>query len=282
MSKVAKFALLLGVFILTTLSAGAASRRGLKPRNYGYVNDLKDEKEIEAEELNYVQRPVEESAAIQEKIFNAELSQEFKERYERDLGFSSVEQRYRMPSRIATNSVGNSEGGTYGFFISEERTIRQQREFGGYVMRRLGEYHFDHYAKQEPSLRSAYEFKEKISNANVEVAPGYKFDMRYSLADHSIDMRLQNPFVRSSANVQVGDGQQAVRETTVIVGRELTRTVDLNSYYRVKQGQFQLVGRKRMNKRVTTSLMGSTYVNQTERTLDTRERLVLGGLVWDY
>ena len=267
------------VSALTMSAALGAGSRAQRGKDYGYVSNLKDEKEIENKELDLVAKPSGyDPERIKEKIFNDELSQEFRENYESQFGYTEAEQHYNLPTRLSTNS-GVDDGSSSAYFIPDHEIKDRKRDFGNYMLRRLTEYHADNYAKNDPAIRPAYEFKDKVTNGKVEVAPGYKVDAKYSLAGNSVNVKFQNPYVRSGAKVDLGGTSQAVREATMNVGREVTRTVNLDSYYKYNLGQVSLVGTKRLTSRLSTSLTGAMFVNYKNYQRDDRGNLLL---VWNY
>ncbi len=245
----------------------------------GYIGSVADERNApEAEELILPSPPAPtDDSALSKRIFNNDLTKEFNERYRQAFGQTDAQQNYNQPSRIS--DVTMDGGPTSNVEVDDTK----QRDFGGYMLRRLAEYHLDNYAKNDPGVRPAYEFKERVSSVKAEVAPGYKIDGKYSISGNMFETKVINPYVRSKATIEFGNtGPSHQPETTYNVGRDVTPTIAVDSYYKQNQDQVSLVGTKKLSPVLTASLTGSAIGKRNFTTGTDGEKVVLAGLTWNY
>lgn len=219
--------------------------------NPGYVADVLTERDQVPVDLVFVEAPPASTVTLSEKIFNPELSREFDQRYQERFGYTDAEQAYNAPNKYTYYSD------LYGFTRNGEQSSEAKRQFGEYMLRRLAEFHFDNYTKNDPSARIIWETKERLSSFKVEVER-FRFDARYSLSGNVLDVNCYNPY----ADVQVTlRGQD--HEAILSVSRPLTRTATVEAHYYVVNGVAQLIGRKSLTPVLGTSLTLSTFTTPT-------------------
>lgn len=120
-----------------------------------------------------------------------------------------------------------------------------------------------------PSLIDSRELKAKVA---------------FKAGDQSVDVGVQTQYLRTKANLALGDANQAFRETTFSVGRNITPSFGIDSHYRYLQGQVQVVGTQKINSRLSTTVSGATTVNrESDRVLQRpQEQVFLGGVSISY
>jgi hypothetical protein len=155
----------------------------------GYIDDVADDNIEDFKEFEFPPFPIRKQSSLEQVIFDKKLSEEFKRRYEEKFGFSAAERDV-----FATSASEFSIDGDGRIVDADQTTVESQR-FAEFMLRRLAEYHADNYARNEPSLRKAYEIKERVSNVDVQVADGYKFEAKYSISGEILRVSFENPYV---------------------------------------------------------------------------------------
>ncbi|MBX3018248.1 MAG: hypothetical protein KF767_10190 [Bdellovibrionaceae bacterium] len=187
----------------------------------GYVADVRQEKQQKFYEV-YLSPPQGElTVDYRSKIFNAQLTQEFKTRYREQFGYIDTESLAYAANRFT--AFDENRGRSVGL----DEMQRKRRAFAEYMMRRLGEFHVDNYFKSQPSMREVYELKEKLSNVQVQVGPQFKMDVHYSFSDNSAEIVVQNPYCDSKLRVEMNPaafGPSNVIENRLYVGKRLNAT----------------------------------------------------------
>jgi hypothetical protein len=168
----------------------------------------------------------------------------------------------------------------FGFRGTAQEDNAERRRFGEFMVRRLAEWHFDNYAKSDPKVRPMWEAKEKFSKVAIEVAQ-FRVDMVYTLSGNIADINFTNPWVRSKVSVQMDPGSFGpgpVNEAIFSLGKNLTPSITLDSYYYAVDGVVSVIGRKTLSPRLSTSLSASTFTKSSGRT--PRESVYLSGLTY--
>ncbi len=239
-------------------------------RNYedhpGYVSSLENEKNDPGVEVPFIDKPAANQISLKEKIFNTELSKEFKDRYEDKFGRTEPERVYNSPNKYTYYDDLYTLQGT------PSQVDDQERAFGNYMMARLVEYHFDNYLKSDPSMRTIYETKERLSQVKVEVDE-VKFDAKYDLAGNLIDLRARAPLF--DTKITIGSGQRILSFT-----RAQTPTVGLEARYLDIDKKVAGIITKRFTRFLTTSFTASACTGDS--TASPRETLYLSGLSYNF
>ncbi len=271
-------ALFLILFLNPNLSAFGSEVRvaAVVSEHWGYLQDVSGERELQIVEMEIVERPPsKEGVSFNSLIFVPELEMEFQGKYEKQFGYTVSEQSLNVSrsSYLQQNFSGINE--------SPELQNARERAYGEYVVRRLMEYHADRYAKASPSIRPVYEAKERLSNIKIEVKRGYRLKIHYSLSGNYLDLDFENPLdIETKCIFQMDEnslGPGVIDEATLKIRYTLTRSVALGSYYGFRAGQFSLAGYKALENGISTSITGSTYVEDS-----TKENRVIIGLSWNY
>jgi hypothetical protein len=228
-------------------------------RNYGshsgYVDSTEGERGIELADMIVIHSPEEGNALLKDRIFNDTLSKEFRDQYQEKFGRTEAEQAYYSSNRFTFYED------SYGFKGGVRELTNERRKFGEYMVRRLAEWHVENYAKSDPAVHAVWEAKEKLSKMNVNVSR-LKFNLAYQIASNEFDIKLDSPWLDSRLILQMNPshfGPGHIDETTLAIGRDLTRTVRIESHYAVFDGQASLIGRKQLSSSLSTSLVASTY-----------------------
>lgn len=272
------FALFLILFLNFNLSSFGSEVKvaAVVSEHWGYLQDVSGERELQIVEMEMIERPrSDEGGSFNSLIFVPELEKEFQGKYEKQFGYTVSEQSLNVSrsSYLQQNFSGINE--------SPERQNERERAYGEYVVRRLMEYHADRYAKASPSIRPVYEAKERLSNIKIEVKRGYRLKVHYSLSGNYLDLDFENPLeIETKCIFQMDEkslGPGAIDEATLKIRYTLTRSVAVGSYYGFRAGQFSLAGYKALENGISTSITGSTYIEDSNK----ENRLILG-LSWNY
>jgi hypothetical protein len=219
-------------------SRWAAPKPSTARRNQdrNWLRDLSVERDEEIRDLEWVLRPVE-GPSLHGRIFTDALNQEFKTRYEERFGRTEIERVALAPNRFTYyNDV-------YGFRGTPEEVTQERRRFAEFMMRRLAEWHFENYAKNDPKVRPVWEAKEKISNLKVEVA-SFRIDARYSLSGNVLDVNMVNPWVKSHLTLEMDPnsmGPGPVRESIWTVVKPIHDRYTVEARWRVSDGIVSII-----------------------------------------
>jgi hypothetical protein len=268
---------LIFIFAFATLSLHADDDDQLRPHSFGvhrgYVSDVQEERNRRDIEMVMLDKPKEDEGEHKTVIVNEKLTKEFQQQYAYKFGQTGAEQILNIPSRTDE----------YTYYTGEALTIKQyqkyQRDFAAYMGRRLTEYHVDNYAKNDRDFRAVYEFKDRVSNLNVNVAK-YKFKWKYNFAGPNMDLRLENPYdvdlrVRAEMNGIISTPEEVIYS----LGYPINPRISVSALYRQMDGLYQLVGTRRMTKHISTSLTGS--VDTLKQGPIVQQNLILVGLSWN-
>lgn len=274
-SNVNSLWLLVLMMALVVLSSGPVYARNFGAHE-GYIFAVPEERLERVTDLVIIQPPKDDGPTLRERIFNDTLSKEFRERYEEKFGRTEAQQAYNSPNKFTYYDD------LYGFRGSDQDVNRERRRFGEFMIRRLTEWHFDNYAKNDPKVRPVWEAKERLSQVHVEVQQ-FRFDIKYTLSGNTADLNIVNPWVTSKVSVQMDPGAFGpgpVQETIFSLGKRLTPTVSLDGYYYLTDGIVTVVGRKALAPRLSASLTASTFTKEGGRSR--RESLYLAGISYSF
>jgi hypothetical protein len=269
--SVLKYTIFSILILAGSLSAHAARDYG---SHSGYVSTTQGEKDDVYVDMVVISDPrVDGGPSLRELIFNEKLSKEFSDRYDEKFGRTEGERAYQSPNQYTQYND------FFGFKGSARELSDERRRFGEYMIRRLAEFHIDHYAKNDPKVRPVWEAKERLSNIALEV-DRFRFDLQYSISGNTLDVKVINPWltlsqVRMEMNPEAF-GPSQVREAMVSLGRPLSDRIFLESHLRLEDGIVSLVGRRAMSQRLSTSLSASTFTK--DKGMSRRESVYLAGL----
>lgn len=240
--------------------------------HYGYVLDVDDEKNRLDVEMEMLEQPPP-VKTLNETIFTEKLSKEFQTQYSYRFGQTQSEQ--------VLNTPGRDDEYTYrtGETVTLQEYQKYQKKFAEYMGRRLVEFHVDQWAKNDPDFRPVYAAKDRVSNLSVQTKSGYKFRWKYNFSGPNMDFQLQNPHdLEVKVRVEMNGVMSSPSETIYTVGYPINHKVHILALCREQDGVYQLVGTRRLTKKMSTSLTGSVDTRTEGPTV--KQNLVLVGLSW--
>lgn len=266
----------IATFVIASSPFVASAERDFG-NHYGYVQTVEEERQSTMTELPLLTAPALVGSNFHERIFNEKLIREFRDRYEEKFGRTEVERSFNAPNRFTYYND------LYGFRGTPEEAADAQRQYGGFVFRRLIEYHVDNYAKNDPKLRPAWEAKERLKEFKVELAQ-FRFDAQYSIAGNQLDIRLVNPyFPLTRVRLQMDPGRigpAPVDETSLALGRPLIEKVFVEAHYRMMDGTVTFIERKPFTPSLSGSLTQSTFTKPVG--VSVRESKYLAGVSYQF
>lgn len=270
------------ILCLFTLSANAEVAANIAGARAGYLASIAQEREQRDVEMVLVPAPVknEQDTVLGRPLVDSKLTKEFQAQYELKFGNTDAERIYNNSNRFAFFEY---PGGKQENLEIHER---RQQQFGNYMFRRLTEHHVDQYAKSNPDIRPVYELKDKISNVNVTVRPGYKLKLNYSYSGNYLDVRLQNPYdIATKITYQFGSGvgPSNIERTIYSASYPLTKVTTISAFQEVDvKSSTSLVAAQRLNKTLSATFTASRGVPVDRDIWQTspRQNLVLLGFSW--
>lgn len=241
--------------------------------HYGYVTDVKEERNKRDIEMVMLERPKEAPKKPQEVFLNEKLSKEFQQQYAYKFGQSQAEQ--------TLNTVSRNDGYTYytGRNVTLNQYQKDQQDFAEYMTRRLTEYHVDNWVKNDPEMRPVYELKDKVSNVNVEFKSGYKFEWKYNFAGPNMEAKLKNPYkIDNKVRMEMTGIVSAPKELIYSIGYQFTPRVRGDVIERQTDESTQIVFSRRMTTNISASI--TALQDRSNKGLSSKQDLYLVGLSW--
>ena len=267
---VSKPALIALLFSIASAHAADGEVRPVFGAHPGYLFNVVDEKTKRDVEMVMLEKPKEEKAPTKRVIFDEKLTKEFQAQYQYRFGQTSAEQTINNPGRDSEYTFYNRQ--SIGVLDYQD----QQHKFGDYMMRRLTEYHFDNWAKNDPDFKPVYQMKDKLSNLDVKVKDGYKLKWKYNLSGPSMEANLENPYkVETRVQAMMNGVLSSPKELIYSLGYNLTTRVKVEALYREYQQLMQLVLSRRVTKHISVSLTGSSGQLPSDATI--HQDLILVG-----
>ncbi|HEX4924251.1 MAG TPA: hypothetical protein VFV50_09195 [Bdellovibrionales bacterium] len=269
---------ILAVSVAIGPKASAAEAR-LEPLPEGYIRSLQDEKE-EPEPANVVLVPKPapmSSIPLSDVIFDQKLKKEFTDVYREKFGYTEAERNLGLPLLYVENGIAQ------GRSIESERARAERRAFAEYMFRRLAEHHMDGYFRSDPNLKGVWELKERISNVEVKVSENFSLMTIYSYSGNFITVNANNPYVNVRLRYEMNPssfGPSEMVETGVSLAKQITRSVHLETHYKIRDGVFSIIGEKWLAPAMKTTLQGST--DTLEAGTVPQENKVLAGFAYVY
>ena len=267
----------LGLCLLLIAPGGTAFASRNYGQHEGYLTTVEGERGRVIADLIVVQPPKTDGPSLQQKIFNDKLNKEFSDRYEEKFGRTEVERVYNSPNRFTYYDD------MYGFKGTPQQVSEERRNFADFMIRRLAEYHVDHFAQTNQSVKAVWEAKEKLSKVNVEVS-SFRFNVNYQIAGNVFDMKIDNPYLdlfryRLQMNA-AALGPGPVEESTLSLGRPLTKKLYLEAHYKMVDGVATYIARRSITPALGSTLTVSTFTKDvgTRKDINIRESLYLAGL----
>ncbi|PWU12844.1 MAG: hypothetical protein C5B49_15600 [Bdellovibrio sp.] len=212
---------------------------------FGYISDIESEREDQYSDVLLSPPEVKMNLDLRSRIFTGQLIKEFRTRYQEKFGYVDTDGMAFAADRL----TGGAEGG--GAMQDMQAQNEERRKYAEYVVKRLGEWHFDQYMKSDPSMRPVYEAKEKLSHVQLEVAQETKVQAKYSISDNSVEVEVANP--NTSAKVR-SDSE----DRWLMIGRKLGQTLNLLTSYAISDGLAAVELRRQHSAALSSSLKTTT------------------------
>lgn len=245
----------------------------------GYIRELSEEAEdSQTSDVVLVPKPpADNSVPLSDVIWDLRIKKEFIERYRETFGYTEAERNYALPSIYSENGVAQ------GRSVESDNARAARKAFAEYMFRRLGEHHLDGYFRSDPKLKSVWELKERISNVEVKVSEGFSLMTIYSFSGNFVNVKANNAYLPARVLIEMNPasfGPSEVREITPSVEKQLSRTFNLQAYYKIYDGVFTLVGSKSLAPSMGATLSAATDL--LEAGPAPKQNLVLAGFSYVY
>ncbi len=192
----------------------------------GYLSDVRKERYQRLVEFVLPPAPETNEVNLQKLIFTDEFSKDIVDRYQRRFGYTESQINIQAPNRF--QEFTNNDG----VRVTVEEDVARKRRFGEFMLRKLAEYHVDHYLKSSPSTKKVYEVKEKLSNTSVGIGGGFKLRAKYSFSGSSIKLRLKNPYrITNELIIDLGSSESSV---IAHIGFPIFWNIMFRNYYDVE------------------------------------------------
>ena len=275
--------LVLCFFVFAKFSAHAqeVDSRPVYGDHFGYLFNVADEKNRRDVEMVMLEPPKEQKKPFNQVIFNEKLSKEFHQQYQYRFGQTQAQQIMNSPGRFDGYSYYTDYNNQQN--VSAQEYQKYQRTFAEYMGRRLFEYHFDNWAKNNSVVRPVYQLKDRVSKLNVEVKKNYKMKIKYSFSGNYLDLSMENPQkIENKFTLQMrqsGFGPSTPEEYIYTLGLPVTKKIRVTGLVRQMDGIYQLVGTQQITPHLSTSITGSLDTLPAGPT--TKQNLLLVGLSWN-
>lgn len=286
-----KALVLLLMFVTSPQSSVAEDSASL--HHAGYLSDVDSERSVVYQKLKVVAKPKQNTGPeLSERIFNARLKREFREKYREKFGRTSTENLINTPTPFTVYSglaEADSEAANTATFRGNHLDLyKENQRFGSYMFRRLTEYHVDQYMRNRPVVQKVYQLKEKYSRVNLQFSKKVRLKVRYQIAENSLRMQLENPWLKNQLVIEMDSaalGPSQIIESTLSLFFPRVLGVDVQGHFKAYDQSYLLVGSRRLTASLTANLTGHWNRSLLIGPLETdivREDLILGGLNWRY
>jgi hypothetical protein len=269
----------LGLCFWVQGAAGAVDPLAKSDRHDGYISSIDEEaSDVETKDVVLVPQPAPASSvSLSDAIFDQKIKTELTDRYREKFGYTQAEQNLGLPLLFIENGVAQ------GRSVESDAARAERKTFAEFMFRRLAEHHMDKYFRSEPSLRKAWELKERISNVEVKVNDSFTIMTIYQFSGNYVTMNINNPYLNTRFRIEMNPasfGPSEVQEAIVTFSKGVSRTVYLESHYRYYDGMLTLVGTKSLAPSMGMSLTGST--DHLPAGPNPPQSLILGGFSYTY
>lgn len=199
----------------------------------GYVDDVSKERNERFIEVYLLAAPPIREANLQQQIFNAKLSKEFRDRYQEKFGQMDTDSIVYQPTKFSM--MDENRGAVENVELKNE----ERQAFAEYMTKRLSEFHVDNYFKSQPNMRAIYEAKERLQNIKVQVSKQTRFNASYSLAGNILDVIFENPWLDTKLSLEMNPrsfGPSNVEESRVWLGRNISKNLRVNANAALTEG----------------------------------------------
>lgn len=268
------FVLFALLFSLTCRAENDPDKSESYGEHYGYTFDVKSERERRSIEMVMLDKPKDLPPPSSAKIVDDKLTKEFQAQYRNRFGQTEAQELINSPGRSDEYTYYNTQNP-----VGIQQYTAYQRQFGEYMGRRLVEYHFDNWAKSDPTFKPIYELKDRVSNLDVKVKNGYKLKWKYNFAGSNMEATLENPYdVIVKVRLDMSGVISAPTEVWYSLGYQLTPKINVTALYKQIDGIYQLVFTRKVTSHFSTSLTGS--VDTLPAGPVVQQNLVLVGFIW--
>jgi hypothetical protein len=225
----------------------------------GYVQNVQAEKQEKYYEIFlFAEPPPKPLVSLQDKIFSAELTKEFRRKYIEQFGTVDTDSlNYTDPTY-----AGFGDDNSHLQSTADQASLDARAAYGQYMVKRLAEWHVDHWIKDDPQMRPIYEAKEKLSKTEVKLNADTKMEAQYDLSANTLEVKFFNPYIDSKVIMYMDPsafGPSNNTENKLFLGKQI------NSKYRVNVtatsndgiGTFEIVRKLRGN--MSTNILSSTF-----------------------
>lgn len=243
----------------------------------GYTQDVEQERKRKFMEVYLFLEPTPRKANVSDAIWNPQLSKEFKEKYRETFGQADLDALAYQTGRFI------QQGHSANNYELQEKESAERRLFGEYMTKRLTEWHVDNYFKTDPTMRPVYEAKEKLSKVEVKVNQETKLNAQYSLADNTLDVIVDNPYVESRLALEMDPssfGPSQIEENRLWLEKQLDTKNRVNTATAFTDGIIFVEHVRQWNDKFKTNLAFQNYFRNSGKT--TRETKYLVGFAHQF
>lgn len=204
--------------------------------------------------------------------FGEDLTEEIRERYKRDFGFSKAQIGLSHMEYFLQHNQ------TTGARASVEAYLVKQKDFANYVVRRYSERLLDDYMKHNSRLKPAYEVKKRITSLRItETESKSELLFNYNLSGNYMGLKWRHPKYAVDLSVDFISGEvgptEAQEYTLRLYRKFFTWEVEL--YHKLYEKKTDLVYTKQITKRLQFQWQANLAL-QAEETSEQDRRTYLG------
>lgn len=255
--------------VLGLVWSGHLHARSYGPHT-GYTAKVEREREEMVQDIIIFTPPAPDKPPLKDRLYDEKMTNEITERYRQKFGYTEQQRAYLAPnSHTYYNDM-------YTYSGTALQADSERRRFGEFIVRRLGEHHFDKMFRDDPKFNSVYVAKQNITNSSATVSRKVKFKGKYHISSNTATVEVQNPWVDTRVTIEMDDSREAV----ISLSRQLTQTVRGETHFKKVDGIATVVGSKAFTPLLSTTLSVSTFTNRTGTSA--RASVYLAGVNWTY
>jgi hypothetical protein len=228
-----------------------------------YLNVVEQEPSQASFELEALARPSVQ-VPLQQRIFDEKITKEFKDRYAERFGGTETLQAYFDPNRLSYYTI--------------QQDYAAKQNYANYMIRRLAEYHAEKYFTSEPGLKTVWDVKEAVSQAQVG-NKNFKIKGQYNISANLVEMNMETPFVNARLTTKP-DGKSSA-DSALILSRVLNPKLSIEARYKF-EGTVYLTGSKKLGPNLAANLTFAKDAKNNTLLTSYRESIALAGLTYTY
>lgn len=179
----------------------------------GYSSTFDPDTEDVGDILYIPEDPRKNDVQLKDKLFDAKISKEITNEYYQRFGRTEPEiLDYRNPYLNTNYTEAQS------LTFTDKQLADQQRSFGEYVIRRVGEYQFEEASKTNPDLKKVENVKEHVENTHFDISDNVKIRMKYQLSANTATFMVKNPILDISVKYELSAHQEVMSATRELGG----------------------------------------------------------------